>query len=107
MTPLPETNAVSRELGRLALRLGLLEGGAPEWAALVRVCEVSPAALFAVMAREGQVDEETLFPLLDGILVVTYQLRPRGAPASSAPSAAAIHPPAIDHRERAAVDHKP
>jgi hypothetical protein len=77
MTPLPETNAASRELGRLALRLGLHKGGAPEWAALARVCGVSPAALFAVMAQGGRVHEETLFPLLDGILAVTFQLRPR------------------------------
>ena len=77
MTPPPQTNAVVRELGRLAFRLGLLDDGMPDWTALARACGVSPAALFAVMERSGQVGKETLFPLLDGILAVTNGLYPR------------------------------
>ena len=76
-TPRTQTNTVARELGRLALRLGLLERGAPDWTALARACGVSSAALFAIIAREGRVDEETLLPMLDGILAVTSDLRPR------------------------------
>lgn len=77
MTPPPQTNAVVRELGRLAFRLGLLDDGMPDWPALARACGVSPAALFAVMERSGQVGKETLVPLLDGILAVTNGLYPR------------------------------
>jgi hypothetical protein len=77
MIPPPQTNAVACELGRLAFRLGLLERGAPDWTALARACGVSSAALFAIIAREGWVDEETLFPMLDGILALTSDLDPR------------------------------
>jgi hypothetical protein len=55
MTPLPQTNAVVRELGRLAFRLGLLAGGMPDWTALAGACGVSAASLFAVMTQGGSV----------------------------------------------------
>jgi hypothetical protein len=80
MTPPPQANAVVRELGRLAFCLGLLEGGTPDWTALARACRGSSAALFAVMAQGGQVADETLFPLLDGILAVTSDRNPHYTP---------------------------
>jgi hypothetical protein len=72
----PDQRRVVRELGRLAFRLGLLDDGLPDWTALARACGVSPAALFAVMERGGQVGKETLVPLLNGILAVTNGLYP-------------------------------
>jgi hypothetical protein len=75
MTP-PQTNVVVRELGRLGFRLGLLEGGTPDWIALAQARGVSPAFLFAVMAQGSEVGKEILYPLRDRILAVTRGLDP-------------------------------
>ena len=68
--------AVVRELGRLAVRLGLLDGGMLDWAALAGACGVSSASLFAVMTQDGEVAKQTLYPFVDGILAVTHDLDP-------------------------------
>jgi hypothetical protein len=57
----PQTNVVVRELDRLGFRLGLLEGGTPDWTALAQACGVRPASLFAVMAQGSAVGKETLY----------------------------------------------